>query len=261
MAPRSVLLLDRSGTQPLWAQLLEDLSRRLDAGEFADAFPGELALRDEYRVSRHTVREALRRLRESGIVTAGRGRAPRVARGEIEQPLGALYSMFAAVEATGAQQVSVVRELDILADGVVATRLGLDGSTPLFHLERQRLADGVPLALDRVWLPAEVARPLLRADFTRTSLYDELARRCSIRLTGGSEQLRAVVPSPAERRLLGLDENTAAFAIERLGTIDGTPVEWRHTLVRGDRFAVTAQFSGPGGYRIDLAARHTAARI
>lgn len=250
--------LDRSGPQPLWLQLLDDLKRRLDAREFGDSFPGELALCDEYGVSRHTVRDALRRLRESGVVTAARGRAPRVTPDrEIEQPLGALYSMFAAVEATGAQQVSVVRCLDVRADGVVADRLGLDGSTPLFHLERQRLADGEPLALDRVWLPANLARPLLRADFTHTSLYDELARRCSVRLTGGREQLRAVVPSPAERRLLGIDQHTAAFAIDRLGTVDGVPTEWRHTLVRGDRFTVSAQFSGRDGYRVDLAARHT----
>jgi GntR family transcriptional regulator len=139
---------------------------------------------------------------------------------------------------------------------VVAEKLGLEASTPLVHLERQRLADGEPLALDRVWLPASVARPLLRADFTHTSLYDELARRCSVRLTGGREQLRAVVPSPAEQRLLAIDPTTAAFAIERLGTVDRTPTEWRHTLIRGDRFTVSAQFSGRDGYRVDLTARH-----
>ena len=54
--------LDRRGTIPLWMQLLADLRRRLGAGEFATAFPGELALVAEYRVSRHTVREAVRRL-------------------------------------------------------------------------------------------------------------------------------------------------------------------------------------------------------
>lgn len=250
--------LNRDGRTPLWEQLLSDLTRRLESGEFSDSFPGEVAITHDYGVSRHTVREALRRLRDAGVVTAARGRAPRVApQREIEQPLGALYSMFAAVEATGAAQISVVRRLDVRADGVMAAKLGLDGSTPLLHLERQRLADGEPLALDRVWLPASLARPLLRADFTHTSLYDELARRCSVRLTGGREQLRAVVPSPAERRLLAIDQNTAAFAIERLGTVDGTPTEWRHTLIRGDRFTVTAQFSGRDGYRVDLAARHT----
>ena len=92
---------------------------------------------------------------------------------------------------------------------------------------------------------------LLDADFTHTSLYGELHRRCGIRLTGGQETLRAVVPSTAEQRLLG--GAGAAFAIHRQGCVDGRPVEWRHTLVRGDRFSLTARFSGRAGYQFDLA--------
>lgn len=249
--------LDRSSPLPLWAQLHADLVRRLDAGEFARAFPGELAVAAEYQVSRHTVREALRRLREDGVVVAERGRAPRLAEvPEIEQPLGALYSLFASVEAAGLEQRSVVRALDVRADGRVAARLGLEEGTPLFHLERLRLAGGEPLAVDTVWLPAALASPLLDADFTHTALYDELAERTGIRIGGGEERLRAVVPSPAERELLGIGPETAALAIDRLGCRAGRPVEWRHTLVRGDRFSVTAEFSARTGYRLGLGGPH-----
>lgn len=244
--------LDRQGSPPLWMQLLADLRRRLDGDEFGAAFPGELALVSEYRVSRHTVREAVRRLREEGVVVAGRGRAPRRAGPEeIEQSLGALYSLFSSVEATGRVPRSVVRTLDVRADGVVAVRLGLEESTPLVHLERLRLADGEPLAVDRVWVPERLAAPLLEVDFGRTGFYDELAARCGVRVTGGSERIRAVVPGPAECTLLGIGPGVAAFAIDRLGSAAGIPVEWRQTVVRGDRFTVTAQFSTRDGYRMD----------
>jgi GntR family transcriptional regulator len=243
--------LDRAGGLPLWAQLLADLRRRLTAGEFAAAFPGELALVAEYGVSRHTVREALRRLREEGLVVAGRGRPPRLAGpAEIAQPLGTPYSLFSAVEATGRVQRSVVRVLDVRADGVVAARMGLEESTPLVHLERLRLADEEPLAIDRVWLPERLAAPLLEVDFSRTALYDEYATRCGVRVVGGHEHIRAVVPGPAERELLGTGPDVAAFAIDRLGLAGGRPAEWRHTLVRGDRFSVTARFSAAEGYRV-----------
>ena len=59
---------------------------------------------------------------------------------EIEQQLGAIYSLFSAVEGTGRVQRSVVHTLDVRADGVVAARLGREESTPLVHLERLRLA-------------------------------------------------------------------------------------------------------------------------
>ena len=41
-------------------QILDDLRRRLSDGEFIQSFPGEHVLVAEYRVSRHTIREALR---------------------------------------------------------------------------------------------------------------------------------------------------------------------------------------------------------
>lgn len=244
--------LRREPGAKLWVQLLADLRRRLAGGEFTDVFPGELAIAEEYRVSRHTVRQALAELRAEGVVTAAKGRSPRVAP-PIRQPLGTLYSLFAAVEAAGVPQRSVVHVLDVRADGVVAARLGLEESSPLVHLERLRLAGDEPLAVDRAWLPADLATPLLDVDFTRTALYTEYADRCGVRLTSGTEHLRAVIPTRGERSLLGLDESpplVAAFAIDRLGRANGRPVEWRHTVVRGDRFSVTADLPAGAGLHV-----------
>ncbi|MEO8751937.1 MAG: GntR family transcriptional regulator [Casimicrobiaceae bacterium] len=247
--------LDRASALPLWAQLHADLRRRIGAVEFRNAFPGEMALATEYGVSRQTVREALRRLRAEGLVTAERGRPPRVAApAEILQPLGALYSLFSSVESAGLKQRSVVRVLDSRVDAIVAERLGLKASTLLIHVERLRLADEQPLAVDRVWLPARLASALLQADLSQTALYGELERRCGIRLSDGRETIRAVAPGAAEQRLLKMPRGTAAFRIDRLGCVDGVPVEWRQTLVRGDKFAVLAEFSARAGYRLDIGA-------
>jgi GntR family transcriptional regulator len=245
--------LDRRSPVPLWSQVQDDLRTRLGRGEFAATFPGENALVAEYEVSRNTVRQALRGLRAEGLVTAERGRAPRVRPVEIEQPVGTLYSLFASVEAAGLTQRSEVRVLDVRADGVVAARLGLEESTPLVHLERLRRAGEAPLALDRVWLPASVAEPLLEADFTHTSLYGELAARTGTRLESGHERIRAEVPSGAECALLECPARTAVFVIERTGSAGGRALEWRQTVVRGDRFAFDAHFSARG-FRLDVAA-------
>lgn len=244
--------VDRRSALPLWAQVHADLERRLRAGEFAGSFPGELALVGQYGVSRHTVREALRRLRESGLVEAGRGRAPRVVETEITQPQGSLYSLFASVRSAGHSQRSIVRALDARADGTVATRLGLEESTPLVYLERIRLVDEEPLAMDRAWLPARIAAPLLDVDFSSTSLYGELRERCGVRLTGGRELIRAAVPTAAEQVLLGISDRTAVLAIDRTGELRGQPVEWRRTLVRGDRFSLMTDLTRPNWMAADL---------
>ena len=98
--------LDRASGVPLWRQLHQDLLRRLAAGDFELGFPGEVELQREYSVSRHTVREALRRIREAGLVESGRGRSPKVRTTAIEQPLGGLYSLYRQVEELGLEPVS-----------------------------------------------------------------------------------------------------------------------------------------------------------
>lgn len=245
--------LDRTSPVPLWAQLQDDLRRRSQAGEFAKVFPPEMDLVDQYKVSRNTVREAMRRLRSDGVVVASRGRRPRlVEETEIVQPLGALYSLFASVEASGLEQRSVVRALEVRSDPDVATRLGRPTSQSMLYLERLRLAGGEPLALDRIWMPEELGEALLDVDFIHTGFYDELLARAGVALTGGREQIRAVVPSSSDRALLGLKRDVAALSIDRLGCAKGEPVEWRRTLVRGDRFSVVAEFSARAGYQFDI---------
>lgn len=247
MGPRA---LERAGGRPLWAQLQDDLQRRIRAHEFDATFPGELALTEEYAVSRHTVRQALGQLRADGVVVAERGRPPRLARGgsppAIDQPVDEVYSLFTSVEESGRTQTSRVRRLDRLADGVVATRLGLEESTPLLLLERLRLVDDEPLAWDRVWLPWEVAGALVGVDLTRTGLYAELAARAGVHVDGGRERIHADVADAAVARLLGIEVGAPVFEIDRLGSSGDRAVEWRHTTVRADRFCLSATFGTRG---------------
>lgn len=241
--------------EPKWQTLHRDLLRRIGAGEFADGFPGELELTERYGVSRHTVREALRRLRESGLLDTRRGRSTRVAARSIEQPLGGLYSLFRVVEEQGLEQRSEVLDLGIRTDAHASRELGLAPDAPLFHLERLRYADDLPLAHDRVWLPEEVGRPLLDADFTHAALYDELVRRVGVRPSGGRERIAAVVPDTGQRRLLRLAAGVACFAVERTGTVLGNqPLEYRRTLVRGDRYDLLTSWT-PGGFRLGAESR------
>ncbi|MGI9622706.1 MAG: GntR family transcriptional regulator [Acidimicrobiales bacterium] len=228
---------------PLWAQLEADLQRRLELGEFDERFPTDGALVDEYDVSRHTVREAIRHLNRAGVLTRERGRGTVVNRAEFEQSLGALYSLFQSIEGSGVEQRSEVLQLTTQSDPEAAARLGVDGSTELVFLERLRWAGHEPLAIDRVWIPADIGAPLLGCDFTHTALYDELEKSCGFRPNQGWERLTPLVPSVDDRQRLGIKRGLAAFHLERLGSRDGQPVEWRTTLIRGDRYRFVADWS------------------
>ncbi|MDJ0770942.1 MAG: GntR family transcriptional regulator [Ilumatobacter sp.] len=229
---------------PLWAQLEAELKRRLDAGDFDDgAFPTDLELTEDYEVSRHTVREAIRHLNRTGLLRRERGRGTVINRSEFEQSLGALYSLFESVESRGVEQTSEVLELAVVREPTAAEHLELPPDSDLVLVARLRMAGGEPLAIDRAWLPYDVAAPLLDVDWTRTALYDELRRAGAPVPNLGWERLTPVVPSAADRRLLDLDRGEAAFSLERRGCRDGLPIEWRTTLIRGDRYRFVADWS------------------
>ena len=238
--------LDRSSPLPLWAQLLTALRDRIATGEFRDRFPTDQELVDTYGVSRHTVREAVRRIQAEGILDRRRGRGTFV-RHEFEQPLGSIYSLFRSVEAAGVEQTSVVLAQDQRRDAEVAANLAVDAATDFFHLERLRLAGDLVLAIDRAWVPMRVAHPLLSADFTKTALYDELRSRCGVVPDSGNEHIRPVIPTDEERAELALSKHDAAFLIERHTRSNGDPLEWRETLVRGDRYQFVVEWAPTRG--------------
>ena len=127
-------------------------------------------------------------------------------------------------------------------DPTISERLGLPAHAPLFLLERVRYAGDDPLAIDRAWLPMSVAGALLESDFGHTALYDELERLTGTRPQSGWERIAPLLPTPAERQLLAMRRGEAAFYIERLSSVDDQPVEWRTTIVRGDRYRFVAEF-------------------
>ncbi len=239
--------LDRGSPMPLWAQLETDLRRRLDDGEFDEKFPTDAEMVETYEVSRHTVREAIRNLNRTGVLRRERGRGTVVNRSRYEQALGSLYSLFNSIESTGAQQTSVVLAMDERSDSIAAAQLELPEDEPFFYLERLREADNEPLAVDRAWIPMSLASPLMEADFTRTALYDELEKRTSVRPDQGWERVSPIIPTASDRDLLGLGRTDAAFRLERLGRVGDRAIEWRTTVIRGDRYRFVSDWSVRNG--------------
>jgi GntR family transcriptional regulator len=235
-----------TGGEPLWEQVLNDIKRRMASGQIRDRFPTDRELVETYGVSRHTVREAVRRLHALGVIERERGRGSIVRRTGFVQPLGTLYSLFREIESRGVVQRSTVLSFAACADPSAAARLGLEPDTELVHLERIRHAGDSPLALDTAWLHPDVGLPLLGADMTHTALYDEIERRAGARMTGGNETISARIPDERLREVLDLDDDEALLRIDRVGEADGRVVEYRVTLVRSSLFALEMRWPSYG---------------
>lgn len=222
--------------RPLWQQVLEDLERRIASGDIVDRFPTDRELTEHYGVSRHTVREAVRRLRTRGVVDRQRGRGSFLTDAVLVQPLGGLYSLFRAVEEAGLEQRSEVLFRGTEHDEAVAARLQLPPGATLVRIERLRFAGDDPLAVDDTWLPADVGLPLLEVDLTRAALYDLLTDLTEVRITAADERLTPVVPDDELSATLHLDAGEGVLQVDRLAWAGDRPVECRTTLIRGRRF-------------------------
>ena len=238
--------LDRTIPLPLWAQLLEDLRRRLASGEFENGFPAERELIEQYEISRHTMRDAMRRLNNEGLISRERGRGTFVRKASIEQRVGTLYSLFRSIEDQGFEQRSKVLGLEELPAPEIARQLGLRSNTKFVYLHRLRYANDAPIATDELWLPSSLAAPLLRADFDHTAVYAELDQRCNIRPGAGWERVHPVIPTADERSLLQITSKQAAFLVERYTEFHGRPLEWRRTVIRGDLYTFSTAWNDAG---------------
>lgn len=234
-----------SNENPMWAEINQDLRIRLARGEFDERFPTDRELVDQYDVSRHTIREAVRGLQEEGLITRNRGQGSFRTPESFAQPLGTIYSLFRSIEDSGVAQTSVVISQEERTDEIAAKVLELPADAGLFYLERTRLAGGQPLAVDHVWLPMSLAAPLLEANFTRAALYEELRVRCGVVPEEGVEESRPVNVDRETAVRLGLTPGAPAFEIDRRTRAGGRPLEWRVSIVRGDRYAFKAEWNTP----------------
>jgi GntR family transcriptional regulator len=212
------------------------------------AVPPERTLAVDFGTSRTTVRQALQQLVAEGRLERFQGRGTFVARPKLAQSLQ-LTSYTQDVRAHGLEPTSRTVVLEqIRADEELAARLAVRPGERVIHLERVRLADGEPLAIERTYLSA--ARfPGLRRHLTRLgSLYAALGQEYGVHPAEAEETIETALATPDEGALLGVDTGLPLLVLWRHSRdAEGTPVEWVRSAYRGDRVRFVATLRRPDG--------------
>jgi GntR family transcriptional regulator len=227
------------GPVPLHHQVYLDLRSALDTGEWrpGDLLPPERQLAGRYGCSLITVRRALSELTREGRLERTRGRGTTVLRPRIERDFAGTMSFTEEMQDRGLDpQTKLIAARPESAGEVVATALQIEPGSPTLYVERLRAADGEPLLLEQVHLPAEQFPGLLASDLEHGSLYDMLTARYGTRIVRSRESLEPVLLRAREARLLGQRLRSPALLIEGIAFSDrNIPVEFARSYVRGDR--------------------------
>lgn len=165
--------------EPLWIQAVDLISREIASGVLTPGsrLPPERALCQQLHISRVTLRRALSKLVEDGVLRPSHGRGWYVAdpAGTREWP-STLESFSETASRMGLTATSRVLHAGVVpADLDEAERLSVAPGTLLFELERVRLLGDVPIAIDRTRIPAALVPDFSTADFRTDSLYVRLA--------------------------------------------------------------------------------------
>ena len=229
---------ERDGAgRPKGARLREALIEMIRALPEATALPTERELCHDFGVSRSTVRSVLQRLEMEQRIYRRQGKGTFVARAKIEQRLG-LTSHTEEMRATGILPGSkLINVSRIPASVEVSTALRLGDGAEVLQIERLRLADGDPIAIEVLYLNAERFDGISASLGENVSFYQLLHSDYGVELDSAEETIEAVVAGPREAKLLGCGQAAALLLLSRL-TVDtrGRPIEYVRSLYRGDRF-------------------------
>lgn len=243
--------------------MADGIRSSITSGEFPGGqLPSEKDLAGKYQVSRDTVRRALGRLTQQGLLTSGRGRLGRQVRTSNPLTFYAVPSesaeRMAERRARGAdawvadaadqgreagQEITVAIEE---AEPEVAERLQLEPGQLVCVRRRIRTIDGEPHNLNDTYYPRDISEGTQienPADIaTGVIAYMRDLGYVQVRFR---DDLKMRMPSPDEAERLSIPPGVPVLAQYRTGYMaDGKPVKLTITIWPGDRTMLVYEFPG-----------------
>lgn len=236
--------------EPVYQQLNQALRALLSSPEFpiGARFLTERQISGRFRVSRATANKALSNLVSEGLLEFHKGVGTFVRGRKMDYNLRALVSFTEEAIAAGKRPATRVLAFERMSCGQApesvphALETGLDEM--LFYIERLRLADELPVILEKRYVAAAHC-PELNENDASGSLYAVWTRKYNLNLVGADQTIRAVSLHGADARQLEVREGAAGMLVSSTGYLaGGAPLWFERTLYRGDAYEFHNRLGG-----------------
>lgn len=203
-----------------------------------DQLPSERELAAQFGVSRMTLRQAISSLARAGYVSRLQGAGTFVIDRTISKSTE-LTGFTEDMAARGFNASSRLLKVERVAAGAfLGHELILSPEEMVFHIERVRMADGIPMCLETIDLPADLT-PDLDQQPLEKSLYAILAATYGIELFEADQIITPTVVNQEQARLLQVPIHSPALIVKRIGfDRKRRPIEHAISIYRGDRYDI-----------------------
>lgn len=248
--------LNRASPLPYYHQLKAILLEQIHAMAGTDEpvpLPTERELQETYQVSRSVVRQAVQELVAEGFVVREQGRGTFALPHKVRhnpQPdkirtLG--LSGYLKVHGMRSSTALLTRTLG-RPDARAAIALGLPADAPVLRFERLRLAADVPIGLQTVTLPADLADDVPGGLADDDLLYgdssmDYLRDRLGLAIGTSARTIEAIPLDAHHAEVLRGAVGEPALRVRRTVTAaSGRPIEYFDAVYRGGMFEYSLEF-------------------
>jgi DNA-binding GntR family transcriptional regulator len=220
-------------------QVRERLETLIAAMVPGEPLPAERELAKELGVARMTLRRSIDTLVAESRLVRRHGSGTFVAAAKVTQRLSAT-SFSADMRARGLRpRGHTVFAQESPAGMVLSAVLGIAPNSPVLHVRRLRIADDIPMALEDLHVPCDLAPTLTGEDLEDASFYEVLADRFGHAIVAGTQTVEPCLTEPDVAALLGVEPGAPAFCFERTSrTSADRVVEFVHSVYRGDRYRI-----------------------
>lgn len=228
---------------PRYEQLHDMLRARVTSGEWppGSVLPAEADLAKQYKVALGTMRQAISRAVEHGLLERVHGKGTFV-RSELQDAL--MFRFFRFRGTPGEIQPAVPRALiheltEVTLDTDATERLHCRKGSRGIFIRRTRILEDTPALLEKIWLPYQSFKPLLQLEREQFGdlLYPCYRKQCDVVITRASEEIGFGTLDEDDSRLLALAPGSPVAIIRRVAfSLIGEPVEYRISQGDAQRF-------------------------
>lgn len=222
-------------TQFVYKQIIDDLKKKIFAGQFADMrLPDERSLSETYQVSRSTIKSALTKMANAGIIFKKRGSGtfinPLYIKNEsIFNYEGSNLGVTDNFQMNGKKPKIKVLKFEVIPPTEELQRdLFLGPHDFVYKIIRLRLFDDEPFMIETGYIPIKIVQNLNQT-IIEGSIFNYLEDSRNLAVTKSFLSISAEPSNSNDQELLNLKENEPVSIMEGIFFLDnGTPLEFSH---------------------------------